>query len=414
MTTKRQFTNATDLRHIKNPINSRRDDYTDTVERGLRFRITDKGKRTFVYRYNPNGSRTAKQITLGDYPELQLTDARSMVRDARNARKQGEDPQAIFREKAQKAAPPPKATATSSGAYTVKKLAQEWLDEVSDTRAASTYTQYQWCVDNHIQPALGSTPVAQVVSDDIADLLASVARKTPVAANRLQSAISAMFSWCLDNRQRRSGLTHHPYFGRRKKGGTETRRIDREDPLSAEQVAERIAKVNASTFELPARQCIELVYRTGLRVGEASTLQIKQVDLKKGIATFDSSSTKNRRYHKVILSSQCIALLRKAIGKRKRGAVFPNPSTNAGHVRQDRINKIQSALFGTGDIHIARHAMSSWAKGERYSQEVRNRLVNHVDRGIDATYSFAEMTDIAKEAWQGWSDAIDAGMAGDD
>lgn len=414
MATAYQFTNETQLRGIKAPTDTRREDYVDTVEKGLRFRITSGGKRSFIYRYNPTGSRTAKQIKLGSYPELSLSDARTNVREARNQREQGVDPQASIRQERMDAVPPPPDPADVRGEYTVAKLAREWLDEVSDTRAESTYKLYLGMVDNHIKPAFGKTPVAQVVPDDIADLLAEVARKTPVSANRLQSSVSAMFSWCLDNRQHRSGLTHHPYLGRRKKGGAETRRIDREDPLTVEQVAERIAKVNASTFELPARQCIELVYRTGLRVGEASALQINQVDLKEGIAAFDSSSTKNRRYHKVVLSKQCTALLRRAIGKRKQGPVFPNPDTNAGHVRQDRINKIQSKLFGSGDIHIARHAMSSWAKGERYNQEVRNRLVNHVDRGIDATYSFAEMTDIAKEAWQGWSDAIDAGMAGDD
>jgi integrase len=386
----------------------------NTVERGLRFRITNTGKKSFVYRYNPPGSRTAKQIKLGAYPKLSLSEARGKVRDARKLRDEGIDPQAAIREERQAAVPPKPDPKATPGTYTVNDLAKDWLDEVSDTKSDHTYKQYKGMVDNHIKPALGTALVADVMSDDIADLLADVARKTPVAANRLQSAISAMFSWCLDNRQNRSGLVHHPYYGRRKKGGAEVRRIDREDPLTVIQVAERITKVNASEFEEPARQCIEFIYRTGLRVGEASALQIKQVDLDDGVVTFDSSSTKNRRYHKVLLSKQCTALLRKAIGKRKRGAVFPNPDTNAGHVRQDRINKIQADLFGSGDIHIARHAMSSWAKEQRYDQEVRNRLTNHVDRGIDATYSFAEMNEIAKKAWQKWSNAIDkAGKAVD-
>ena len=64
MATAYQFTSETQLRGIKAPTDKRREDYVDTVEKGLRFRVTSGGRRSFVYRYNPAGSRTAKQIKL--------------------------------------------------------------------------------------------------------------------------------------------------------------------------------------------------------------------------------------------------------------------------------------------------------------------------------------------------------------
>ena len=63
-------------------------------------------------------------------------------------------------------------------------------------------------------------------------------------------------------------------------------------------------------------------------------------------------------------------------------------------------------LRGDGDVHIFRHALSTWMEDNGFNRDIRDRILNHKKIGIDARYSKAKLTEVATRAWQQWSDAI--------
>ncbi len=417
----RIYSNDTQLRAIKWPDGCReaRLDFTDRQEAGLRFRITPKGKRTFVYRYFPTGSRTGKQTTLGTYPAYTLAEAREQVRQLRKARGKGIDPKITLADQKRAAAEAATPAEGRPGHYTVNKLARDWLDDVQNTKSNNTYKQYRHMVDNWIKPELGSIAVADVGRDDIANMRQAILnkrhRKTGqplnTLANRLQAITRAMFNWCIEYRSQISGIELNPVSGRKKWGGKENPLRLTLPPLPIGAVAKIIRNARKAEASDAIRLCIELCWRIGLRPSEARIAVKGDFDLGANIWTIPE--TKNGIPLRVMLPCQVADILDKYLDAhkfKKADAIFPK-SRGIGPMDAKRIQKVMTTLhtdeqYG-GKMHIGRHAFMSWAKANKIGLDVRNRLTNHVDQSIDATYSHADLDDEAREAWQRYSDEID-------
>ncbi|MFT6956163.1 MAG: integrase [Halieaceae bacterium] len=417
----RTFSNDTRLQSIKWPGGCRepRLDFVDTQEAGLRFRITPKGKRTFVYRYFPNGSKTGKQVTLGTYPAYTLKEAREQVRQLRKSRESGIDPKVALADQKRAAAEAATPAEGRSAHYTVNALCREWLDDVQNTKSNNTYKQYKHVVENWIKPELGTIAVANVGRDDIANMRQAILskrhRKTGkplnTLANRLQAITRAMFNWCIENRSQKSGIELNPVNGRQKWGGKENPLRLTLPPLTIDAVAKIIYYARESKASDAIRLCIELCWRIGLRPTEARTAKKGDFDLKANIWTIPK--TKNGIPLRVMLPSQVAKIIKNYLDTHKfnkSDSIF-RKSRGTGPMDAKRIQKVMTALHDNelygGKMHISRHAFMSWAKANKIGLDVRNRLTNHVDRSIDATYSHADLDDEAREAWHRYSNEIE-------
>lgn len=144
-----------------------------------------------------------------------------------------------------------------------------------------------------------------------------------------------------------------------------------------------------------------LLYATGLRAREASTLDVGAVDLSKRIVTVAAEKTKNRRGAVQPLPEWMINPLRAMIAGRNAGPLFPKMNKDPGrHFRRD-LEKARAAWIGTDqrlaesdflkrrtaagvlDLHSLRHF---------YVSSLIRAGVNVKDAQALARHSSAELT----------------------
>ena len=56
-------------------------------------------------------------------------------------------------------------------------------------------------LENHVFPKLGALDIHEIDSDDIAALAGRIARRAPVAANRVLADLRRIFAWALRNKR---------------------------------------------------------------------------------------------------------------------------------------------------------------------------------------------------------------------
>ena len=111
--------------------------------------VHPSGKKTWIYAYRFGGKQ--KKLTLGQYPNMSLKDARIARQEARSLIEQGFDPGA---EKQAKKNRPEQ--------FTFSAIAEDWLAVYSVNRADKTISIYRHVLDAHILPEMGDMNIKDI------------------------------------------------------------------------------------------------------------------------------------------------------------------------------------------------------------------------------------------------------------
>lgn len=150
---------------------------------GLTFTLSKAGTATWILRYRANGKR--RELTLGNYPDISLSDARRLAGQHRAAVDRGEDPAGDKASRKREAATPK---------WTVKKLAEDYRTKrlVPEAFAPVTIYYRNSDLDRVIIPRLGSTPVEEVTGKDIVRMLRE-SGETWTISKRVYDTANGMF-----------------------------------------------------------------------------------------------------------------------------------------------------------------------------------------------------------------------------
>lgn len=158
------------LRKLK-PGADRRE-ITDSVERGLRVRISKDGAATFILKAR-DASNALKTVTLGRYPELGLKEARLRAADTRRALREGVDVNAAKRERRRRKEP------ADVGDITLRALVGEFELAFAASRKMwakagpkSERSQARRVVEAVFEPLLEHS-AESVTADDLAKAMAA-------------------------------------------------------------------------------------------------------------------------------------------------------------------------------------------------------------------------------------------------
>jgi hypothetical protein len=151
---------------------------------GLQLIVSENARRKWVLRYQMNGAR--RDMGLGSYPAVTLSDARIAAADARKLISQNVDP-LDARAAARKAAKP---------IPTFQDIAQIVIEE-AQRKSTNAKVRYQW--ERHLGVAysgpLLTRPVNEITTLDVAALLKPVWTEKPEVARKLYPAIRRVFEY---------------------------------------------------------------------------------------------------------------------------------------------------------------------------------------------------------------------------
>ena len=263
-------------------------DFWDKGKKGLLFRVTSTGSKTFAFRYRYNGKN--KYYTIGPYPEISLGDARAKVDELKTQIRKGEDP--IYEEK---------IIRRDTQSQTVQELAEIFLDIHVSQLKASTQKSYTHRINKIILPEFGQYKLKDLDRLHIIEFLEEMVfnEGQHVNANRVRAIFSSMISFAVDR-----GLIDFNVFKLVRKVGKENarRRIYEADEIKALWAA-------FNDLREPVSSLFKFMMLTGQRKTE--TAEMKWQHIKGDVWKLPAASTKAGRDHFVPLQPMARGLVEK-------------------------------------------------------------------------------------------------------
>ena len=265
--------------------------------------IKPTGTRSWVQRLVVDGVR--REIGLGGYPTVSLTDAREQAAENRRLARRGGNPLAQMRQVPTfgRAA---KLTHDANRARVTRQVSTAWL---------ATLERYAF-------PSLCERRVDRIDQGDVLRVLNPIWTAKPPTARKLRAAIRATFAWC----QAHGHIDHNP-AGEAIDGALPAmpavtahfRALDYRDvPAGLERLA-------GSTASLPVRACLRFVALTAVRSSEARLATWTEIDWEAREWRIPAARMKMGVEHRVPLSAAACAVLESVRGLRSpAGFVFPS------------------------------------------------------------------------------------------
>lgn len=151
---------------------------------GLTFTLSTKGTASWILRYRTAGAKSQKEITLGRYPDISLAEARKIATTTRARVQQGID---VARQKQV-------ARKVAERSWTIKKLADDYLEKSVGRLAPSTIKNRGQQLRSYVLPIIGHLSASEVSASDIVDIVERVSRKSLHVARLVLIVLREIFA----------------------------------------------------------------------------------------------------------------------------------------------------------------------------------------------------------------------------
>lgn len=318
-----------------------RGEYFDAGTTGLALRVSEGGKKTWslVFTAPKDGKRA--RLTLGTYPAVPLSRARSLALEAKAFLNDGVDPREAL-------------AAKHAGAVTVGMLADAYLVKHvrPNLRSAANFEQR---LTKNVKPIIGSLTLAELHPRDINRVLNPIIRRSkPTEANCVFENMRAMFRWAV----RRGDLDRNPMDGMIKPGAEGGAR---ERVLSDDEIRHLWnALPQALVRTIDGQRILKLCLITGQRVGEVAGMRVTELDLTRALWAIPGSRTKNATPHSVPLSDVALDIIEEALKDAGKDTTWVFPSGGASIDPHAIGTAVRRALAPTERFPKGRLGMARW------------------------------------------------------
>lgn len=158
--------------------------------RGLALLVEPNGSKLWRFRYRFAGKEN--MLTLGQYPDVSLAEARDKRDEARKLLANGQDPSALRRSK--------KAADATAAANTFGTVVADYLAKLKNEGSAeSTLSKNRWLLEDLALP-LTSRPITEITPAEILALLKRIeATGRRDTARRLRGTIGSVYRFAIAN-----------------------------------------------------------------------------------------------------------------------------------------------------------------------------------------------------------------------
>jgi integrase len=380
---------------------------------GLYMQVTPKGGKTWILRVSVGDKR--RDIGLGGFPTVTLSQARDKARDARDKIERGIDP--VAERKAVKAS---LATAQRRGltfADAVEKCLAAKLDAF---RNAKHRQQWQNTLNSYAIPELGKMLVSDIDTQDVLRVLQPLWIDKTETASRLRGRIEAVLSWATVAGHRK-GDNPARWAGNLKELLPAASKVAKEINHPAVQIDDAARWFSELRLRdgMGAR-ALELVALTSARSGDVRGARWDEIDLSKGMWIIPAARMKMDREHRVALSPEAMALLdalprldgNPLVFPAARGGMLSDMTLSA---TMKRIHEADVAKGGPGFIdraskrpavpHGLRSTFRDWvAERTQYSGDMAEvALAHRISNATEAAYRRGDMIEKRRAMMAAWA-----------
>lgn len=366
---------------------------------GLTFTLSEFGTATWVLRYSRGPRR--RELTIGNYPDMGVAEARKRARAYRVRIDSGEDP----------ASDKKTAKARARHAMTVAQLCDDYIDKRFPSLAKNSIDLYTGLIDGVVRPALGSLDVEKVLPSDIVYMIEHCGRPWSVCDITMVIA-RRIFGHAVARRQ----IDVNPALGIELKsilGDPPPKRprvmlMEKELRTLLTDIDRLIGRPNALMFRILLATCVRTI--------ELVKAEKSLIDLDRGSWRVRASTTKTRQEFLVPLAPLVVDWFRELIAL-SGDSIWVCParssSSKSGHVTRGVLGSAIKDAFRSKGLAIRSftpHDTRSTAKGHLrnlgFSREISEIALNHKIKGVEGIYDVREEIPERREAMQSWADFI--------
>ncbi|CAN5227506.1 site-specific integrase [soil metagenome] len=376
----------------------------DAKQGGLCLRVTDRGVKTWVYRYRLADGRQPR-YTIGKLPGISLKDARTRSAELAGAVAAGKDPAAKRRSE--------RAFATST-LRTFNDLADLFIDRCrsgdwmpkNKRKRPRTLEDEVRVLRLHIRPTLGKTPYPAVTKADVRALLRKLTAKGVGAqANRTHALIRQVYNFAIAE----DLVVISPVTGVTQPSTNNTRKriwSDAELKAGWNALTHFDSVIDENGKHVPLTEIMALALKVtavlGQRRQEIAGMRVDELDLPARTWTVPAWRMKGNRDHLVPLSDAAVVLIEKAIEVTNRGRnsesefVFRTTWEEETPIEPNSMSRAMLRVTrGLGipnaTVHDLRRTMSTVMTSERLkvSHFIRSEVLAHLTSGGGAAVSTA-------------------------
>lgn len=286
---------------------------TDTLARGLMFRVTETGAKSFAFKYKLPGTRQVITLTIGPVDAIGLAEARELAGGYRQLLIKGEDPRQHSKREIKRR--------DEKQAIQFSAVADQYIEEYAKPRKDSWKNDQLYL--KRVKEWFDGVPIHRITDDDLAECLDDIAETAPVSANRTQSVLHTLWKWA--KQPGRKYVQINPLADMHRRGGKETRR-DR--VLTDAEI--RTLWHGLDHPEIPCTRpvalALKLVLSTMVRPGQAAGALIKGLQGLSGDDPqwqLETESVKKRREVIVPLNPLAVSVIKQAMADPYQIVLFP-------------------------------------------------------------------------------------------
>ncbi len=375
----------TGIKNMRPPATGRVE-FNDAIQPGLRFRITDKGVKTFstVTRIRGQGHEEGRRststgkprrITLGRWPQMSLVEARAKASEILSKARAGEDPRG-----------------DRDDGTSFAEAIDRWFAAELKGRLRSA-DEIHRAVKRHAVEAWGRRPIETITKEDVHALLDTLVAEGLIGAARgLRRHLVTFFGWAVE----RGLIETSPAARLKRRDLAPNKNAGRS--LTNDEIKRLWKATGDDGLGYPFGALIRSLLLTGQRRSEWGNASWPEIDLGKARLEIPAARYKTGRDHIVPLAPRVVEIV-EALPRWETTDDDPDPSGEflfsgrRGVTPCSGWSKAKSKLDElTGDagayrLHDLRVTCETRLAEFGHSREVRDAVLGHAQQGVSALYN---------------------------
>jgi integrase len=354
-----------------------------------------------------------KLMSLGSYPEVSLSEARSKREAARKTLDSGRNP--IEEKRAARAAQIQQEEAVKADeTNTFLRIAEDWR-EVWQTHVTPATCKEVWAnLERNVCPLLGTMPIREITTKTLMGCLRRIEESGRGATLRkAKGAVSLIFKYAIQNGR---GVTQNPVLNFDRHTFRKFRVRNFPTLLDPLEIGKLLRAIDAYRGTLPGvSAALRLAPILFQRIGELRTMKWAGLDLENPDgAEWNYIVGKTQTPHNVPLSRQAVAIL-KELHPLTGDGEYCFPSFRAGHPLSDAaINTALEAMGFNTRTEITGHGFRAMAYTHlrerlKFPKEIVDFQLahRHGEDRYDGAYARMTFREERLKMMQNWSDFLD-------
>jgi integrase len=367
---------------------------------GLYLRTCGNSK-SFLFRYARVGK--THDIGLGPFPEIDLATARERAFEFRKMLARGADPfeqRATVVPRMDAPLPIPAIVALPKG-KTFSDAVKGYLEGHDKDWSRVHWKQWTTSIERFVMPTLGSRPVAEITTADVADVLRPIWKDKAETASRVRGRIEQALDYAKAMGWRsgenaaawKGNLDHVLGNGRRSKKHHESVPVEAIPGFYA-----RLRKLTTTTAK-----ALQLLTLTAVRTGDVRGADWAEIDLQKRLWTIPAARMKTGSEHIVPLSDAAVKTL-KGMSPASSGLVFRG-ERNGAMIGANQLNKLIATLDVNGATpHGLRGSFRMWCAENHIPRELAETCLAHkVGNEVERSYQKSKLIEQRRKIMERWA-----------